>query len=228
MRLLVAEDDPKLLKTLLHILQTDRYLADGVANGNDAFDFAMTGEYDGFVFDIMMPGMDGITLIKKLRQNRITAPALFLTARTEVDQRIEGLDAGADDYLPKPFDAKELLARIRAMLRRKEQYTPSLLTYGDLQLNRSTFSLAYGEKTAALSGKEFAIAEMLMERPKIILTVDEIMNHIWSFNSDADISVVWVHISNIRKKLVALGAPYEIRFVRSAGYLLSEKSGEER
>lgn len=228
MRLLVAEDEPKLLKTLLHILETDRYLADGVSNGNDAMDYAMTGEYDGFIFDIMMPGMDGITLLKKLRQNHINAPALFLTARTEVEQRIEGLDAGADDYLPKPFDAKELLARVRAMLRRKEQYTPDLLCYGDLQLNRSTFLLVYGERTAALSGREFAIMEMLMERPKIILTIDEIMNHIWSFNSDADVSVVWVHISNIRKKLSSLGAPYEIRFVRSAGYLLSEKKGEEK
>ena len=116
MRILIAEDDPKLLKSLVHIFELNNYAVDGVDNGVDAFDYASTDEYDGLVLDIMMPGMDGLTLLKKLRQNGITTPALFLTARTEIDQRIEGIDAGADDYLPKPFSTGELLARVKAMI----------------------------------------------------------------------------------------------------------------
>ena len=129
MRLLIAEDDPKLLKSLVHIFQSNHYVADGVDNGALAFDYASSGEYDGLVLDIMMPGMNGVTLLKKLRKNGITTPALFLTARTEIDQKVEGLDAGADDYLPKPFATGELLARVRAMLRRKDNFVPDLLRF---------------------------------------------------------------------------------------------------
>ena len=141
MRILIAEDDPKLLKSLVHIFEMNHYAVDGVDNGNDAFDFASSDEYDGLVLDIMMPGMDGVTLLKKLRANGITTPALFLTAKTETYQKIEGLDAGADDYLPKPFSTGELLARVRAMLRRKDNFTPDLLTFEKLTLNRSTYEL---------------------------------------------------------------------------------------
>lgn len=227
MRLLVAEDDPKLLKTLIRILQTDHHTVDGVENGEDALHYVRTGEYDGLVLDIMMPGLDGISLLKKLRNEGMTLPALFLSARSEVESRVEGLDAGADDYLAKPFSTSELLARVRAMLRRKAQYTPDMLCFGALTLNRSTYELGFEGRTASLSGKELAIMEMLLDRPHMILTVEQIMNHIWNFNSDADISVVWVHVSNIRKKLAQLNAPYEIRFVRSAGYLLCEKEEKE-
>ena len=142
MRLLIAEDDPKLLKSLVYILRTNQYIVDGVSDGSTAFDYASSGEYDGLVLDIMMPGLDGVTLLKKLRENGITTPALFLTARTEIEQRIEGLDAGADDYLPKPFATGELLARVRAMLRRKDTFLPDLLTFGALSLNRSTYELS--------------------------------------------------------------------------------------
>lgn len=224
MRLLVAEDDPKLLKSLLYLLESNRYLTDGVSNGNDALEYALSGEYDGLILDIMMPGMDGIEVLRELRRRGISTPALFLTAKTEVYQRVEGLDAGADDYLPKPFSTPELLARIRAMLRRKENYSPDLLPFEGLTLNRSTYELTYGGKSVSLSGKEFQIMEMLMERPKIVVTIDQMMSHIWSWNSESDISVVWVHVSNIRKKLAFLKAPYEIRFVRNAGYLLESKA----
>ena len=132
MRILIAEDDPKLLKSLVHIFELNHYAVDGLYNGADAFDYACSGEYDGLVLDIMMPGMDGVTLLKKLRSKGITTPALFLTAKTEIDQRIEGPDAGADDYLPKPFSTGELLARVRAMLRRKDNFTPDLLSFGAL------------------------------------------------------------------------------------------------
>ena len=220
MRILIAEDDPKLLKSLVHIFEMNHYAVDGVDNGNDAFDFASSDEYDGLVLDIMMPGMDGVTLLKKLRASGITTPALFLTAKTETYQKIEGLDAGADDYLPKPFSTGELLARVRAMLRRKDNFTPDLLTFEKLTLNRSTYELIYDGRTQALSGKEFQVMEMLMQNRGIIVTAEQLITHIWGWNTDVDTSVVYVHVSNIRKKLDALSAPVAIKFVRNAGYIL--------
>lgn len=223
MRLLVAEDDARLLKSLLHILEMNKYNADGVNNGQDALDYALTGEYDGLIFDIMMPGMDGIEVLKTLRRRGITTPTLFLTARTEVEQRVEGLDAGADDYLPKPFQTTELLARIRAMLRRKEVYTPDVMNVHGLLLNRSTYEMSAGSQKQTLSAREFQILDMLMQKAGMIIPSEQLMTHIWGWDSDVDISVVWVHISNLRKKLEAIQAPVTIRFVRNAGYILEEK-----
>ena len=220
MRILIAEDDPKLRKSLVHIFERNHYAVDSVDNGMDALEFASSNEYDGLVLDIMMPGMDGVTLLQKLRSNGITTPALFLTARTEIHQRIEGLDAGADDYLPKPFSTQELLARVRAMLRRKDNYTPDLLLFGGVTLNRSTYELLYEGRIQSLSGKEFQVFEMLMLHPNIIITAEQMITHIWGWDTNVDTSVVWVHISNIRKKLDAICAPVSIRFVRNAGYLL--------
>ena len=220
MRILIAEDDTRLLKSLVHIFEMNHYAVDGVDNGNDAFDFASSDEYDGLVLDIMMPGLDGVTLLKKLRASGITTPALFLTAKTATYQKIEGLDAGADDYLPKPFSTGELLARVRAMLRRKDNFTPDLLTFEKLTLNRSTYELVYDGKTQALSGKEFQVMEMLMQNRGVIVTAEQMITHIWGWNTDVDTSVVYVHVSNIRKKLDALSAPVAIKFVRNAGYIL--------
>ena len=220
MRLLIAEDDPKLLKSLVHIFETNHYVVDGVSDGSLAFDYASSGEYDGLVLDIMMPGMDGMTLLKKLRKDGVTTPALFLTAKTETYQKIEGLDAGADDYLPKPFATGELLARVRAMLRRKDNFTPDLLTFEKLTLNRSTYEIAYNGIAQSLSGKEFQVMEILMQQPGMIVTAEQLITHIWGWETDVDTSVIWVHISNIRKKLDILSAPVAIRFVRNAGYIL--------
>ena len=220
MRLLVAEDDPNLLKTLKHILENGKYLVDGVTDGQEALLYAETEEYDGLVLDIMMPGMDGVEVLKRLRGQGISTPALFLTARTEIYQRVEGLDAGADDYLPKPFATAELLARVRAMLRRKDHFTPDLLSVEGLTLNRSTYELGYQGSSQSLSGREFQIVEMLLQRPGFVVTTDEFLSHVWGWNSEVDVSVVWVHISNIRKKLAQLQAPAEIRFLRGAGYVL--------
>ena len=220
MRLLVAEDDPKLLKTLKHILENGKYLVDGVTDGQEALLYAETEEYDGLVLDIMMPGMDGVEVLKRLRGQGISTPALFLTARTEIYQRVEGLDAGADDYLPKPFATAELLARVRAMLRRKDHFTPDLLSVGGLTLNRSTYELGYQGISQSLSGREFQIVEMLLQRPGFVVTTDAFLSHVWGWNSEVDVSGVWVHISNIRKKLAQLQAPAEIRFLRGAGYVL--------
>ena len=141
MRLPLAEDDPKLLKSLKYIFETNKFAVDAVGNGEDALQYALSDEYDGLILDIMMPGLDGIQVLRQLRKQGITTPALFLTARTEVEQRVEGLDAGADDYLPKPFSTPELLARVRAMLRRKDNYVPDLLNYNGVILNRSTYEL---------------------------------------------------------------------------------------
>ena len=220
MRLLIAEDDPKLLKSLVHIFETNHYVVDGVSDGSLAFDYASSGEYDGLVLDIMMPGIDGINLLKKLRKDGVTTPALFLTAKTETYQKIEGLDAGADDYLPKPFETGELLARVRAMLRRKDNFVPDLLRFGDLVLNRSTYEIAYNGMAQSLSGKEFQVMEILMQQPGMIVTAEQLITHIWGWETDVDTSVIWVHISNIRKKLDILSAPVVIRFVRNAGYIL--------
>lgn len=224
MRLLIAEDDPKLLKSLLHIFQRSKFSADGVSDGAEALVHGRTREYDGLVLDIMMPGLDGLQVLQTLRREGITTPALFLTARTEVSQRVEGLDCGADDYLPKPFSTVELLARVRAMLRRKETYLPDLLTFGAVTLNRSTYQLLYQGRDQALSGKEFQLLEMMMQAPGSIIPTERFITHLWGWDTNVDTSVVWVHISNLRKKITALGAPLEIRFVRNAGYVLEDKA----
>lgn len=222
MRILVAEDDGRLLKSLVHILSMHHFSVDGVDNGADALEYAGSGAYDGLVLDIMMPGPDGLQVLRRLRQQGITTPALFLTARTEVSQRVEGLNAGADDYLPKPFSTDELLARVRAMLRRRDFFTPDLLTLGAVSLNRSTYELSCREQTLSLSGKEFQVLELLMEHPRIVLSTDQIITRVWGWDTDVDTSVVWVHISNLRKKLNALSAPVRLRFLRGAGYVLEE------
>jgi len=223
MKILVAEDDPRLLKTLIHLFESNQFIVDGVSDGEDALDYAMTGEYDGLVLDIMMPGMDGIDVLKSLRAKGVSTPALFLTARTEVEQRVEGLDAGADDYLPKPFATAELIARVRAMLRRKDTFVPDLLDSGGLTLNRSTYQISYKNKTLSLSGKEFQLLEVFMQRPGVIVTTEQLMTHVWGWETDVDTSVVWVHISNLRKKLDSIEAPVGIRFQRGAGYVLEDK-----
>lgn len=226
MRLLLAEDDPKLLKSLTHIFEANRFVTDGVSNGEDALSYALSREYDGIVLDIMMPGLDGIEVLKRLRREGVLSPVLFLTARSEVSQRVEGLDAGADDYLPKPFSTSELLARVRAMLRRKCSYLPDLLSYGGVVLNRSTYEIEYNGEIQALRGKEFQIAEMFMQQPHRIIATEQFITHIWGWDTNVDTSVVWVHISNLRKKLDALKAPLRIRFIRNAGYLLEGRTDD--
>ena len=220
MRLLIAEDDSKLLKSLVHIFERNHFIVDGVSNGTEALEFAMTGNYDGVILDIMMPGMDGVSVLKELRCVNINTPAMFLTAKTEVYQRVEGLDAGADDYLPKPFSTSELLARVRAMLRRKNNYVPDLLTFHALTLNRSTYELSCGDRIQPLSAKEFQIMEMLIQQPNFIIHTEHFLSHIWGWDSNVDTSVVWAHISNLRKKIKAVNAPVEVRFIRNAGYIM--------
>ncbi len=222
MRILIAEDDKRLLKSLVYIFETNEYIVTGVDNGTDALAYAATGEYDGLVLDIMMPGMDGLQLLRQLREQHITTPALFLTARTEVHQRVEGLDAGADDYLAKPFSTEELLARVRAMLRRRDSFTPDQLCFHGVTLDRSVCEISWDGRKVTVIGKEYQIMEYLMENPRCILTTEQLIVRIWGWDTNVDTSVVWVHVSNLRKKLTAISAPVRIRFQRGAGYILEE------
>ena len=222
MKLLLADDEKELSNALVAILKHSNYTVDAVYNGIDALDYALTGDYDGIILDIMMPGMDGMEVLKKLRAENISTPVLFLTAKTEVDDRIKGLDLGADDYLPKPFDMGELLARVRAMLRRKEDFAPANLSCGNLTLDRSGYELSTpGHEKIHLASREFQMMEMLMTYPGRIISVDSFMDRIWS-DGEADVNVVWVYISNLRKKLTSLEATCEIKASRGVGYSINE------
>lgn len=224
MRLLLADDEKELSNALVAILKHSNYTVDAVYNGTDALDYALTGEYDGIILDIMMPGMDGTTVLKKIRENGLSTPVLFLTAKTEVEDRIKGLDLGADDYLPKPFDMGELLARVRAMLRRKEDFAPTNLSCGNLTLDRAGYELKTKDHDGIrLSGREFQMMEMLMTSPGRIISVDTFMDRIWA-DGEADVNVVWVYISNLRKKLSSLDATCEIKASRGVGYSIVDSS----
>ena len=224
MKLLLADDEKELVSALVAILKHSNYTVDAVYNGTDALDYALAGDYDGIILDIMMPGMDGMEVLKKIREKGLSTPVLFLTAKTEVDDRIKGLDLGADDYLPKPFDMGELLARVRAMLRRKEDFAPANLSCGNLTLDRAGYDLCTpNHDKIHLSGREFQMLEMLMTSPGRIISVDNFMDRIWS-DGEADVNVVWVYISNLRKKLSSLEATCEIKASRGVGYSINEIS----
>ena len=222
MKLLFAEDDPDVSRSVTALLTRSHYSVDPVYNGNDALTYLTDGDYDACIMDIMMPGMNGDDVVRKARAAGSQVPVIMLTAMGEVEDRINGLDAGADDYLAKPFDGGELLARIRALLRRHESYSPDIVTYGDLTLNRSTFALSCHEKSVSLSNKSFQMMEMLMLSPGRIISVDEFMQHIWGWDSESEINVVWVNISTLRKQLSAMDSKTAIKVVRGAGYRLEK------
>ncbi len=223
MRLLFAEDDRDLASAVKALLEHAGYAVDTVYNGEDAMDYALNGAYDGLILDWMMPKLSGVQVLKGLRERRVTVPTLMLTARDAVEDRVTGLDAGADDYLAKPFAANELLARVRALLRRKADYAPDVLRFADIELNRGEMTLRRGEKGVKLSSKAFQLMEMLMEHPSIVHGVDQIMERIWGWDSDTESNVVWVNISFLRKKLKELDSRVEIRATRGAGYSLEGK-----
>ena len=220
MRLLLAEDEKELSRALTAVLKHEHYSVDAVYNGQDALDYLETGIYDGAILDIMMPKLDGLTVLKRLRASGSSLPVLILTAKTEVDDRVAGLDSGADDYLTKPFAMKELLARVRAITRRQSETTDSTLRFGNISLDRSTYQLAGPEASFRLSGKEFQMMEMLLVNPGQIISADQFMDKIWGFESETETNVVWVYLSYLRKKLVAAGADIVIRATRGVGYSL--------
>lgn len=220
MRLLFAEDDRELSKAVQTLLTRSGYTVDAVYNGEDALDYARGGGYDGLILDWMMPRVSGVEVLKRLRQEGIDLPCLMMTARDAVEDRVKGLDAGADDYLPKPFATSELLARVRAMLRRKAAYVPDIIRCGDLALDKGGMTLACGKNSVLLGNKPFQLMEMLMEHPRQVLTITQMMDQVWGWDAEVETGVVWVNISFLRKKLTEIGSKTEIRVSRGAGYSL--------
>ena len=226
MRLLIAEDDPRLLKTLVHFFEINHYLVDGVADGADALEYAMSGEYDGLVLDIMMPEMDGVTVLRKLRQSGITTPALFLSARTEVYQRVEGLEAGADDYLPKPYSMKELLSRVKALIRRTYGYSEQekIITFGNISVNITSRSVTKDGVNVSLSLREFDLLAYLCEHKNTAVSKEKLLSEGWGAFSEVEPSTLAVHIRWLREKLEEDPArPEFIRTVYKVGYILEDK-----
>ena len=222
MKLLFAEDDRDLCRAVTALLVHAGYTVDVVNNGRDALDYGLAGGYDGLILDWMMPGLDGIRVLEGLRSRGVAAPCLMLTARDAVEDRVKGLDAGADDYLPKPFASTELLARVRAMLRRRADYAQDVIRCEDLELDRAAMELRCGEKSVKLTNKAFQLMELLMERPGSVHSVDQIMERIWGWDSESESNVLWVHISQLRKRLGELGSRVEIRAKRGVGYTLGK------
>lgn len=221
MRLLLAEDEQEMSAAVATVLRHSNYSVDCVFDGEEALDYLETGLYDGAILDIMMPKMDGIEVLKKVRAEGNDIPALLLTAKSEIDDRVEGLDAGADDYLTKPFAMKELLARVRSVTRRKGEVTDNELTYGDLKLDRFSYTLSCGENSVRLQNKEFQMMEMLMQNPGQLFSAEQFMDKIWGYDTDTELNVVWVYISYLRKKLTNIGSSVKIAATRGVGYSLA-------
>ncbi len=225
MKILLVDDERQLTQALSAILKQNNYSVDVANDGLEGFDFAMSDIYDVIILDVMMPKMDGITVLKKLRQNKISTPVLMLSAKSEVADRIDGLNSGADDYLTKPFDTKELLARIRALLRRKSEFTGDVLSYGDISLNRDTFEICKGMHKITLGKKEFQIMEMLLLNKGKTVNKEKFMEKIWGFDSEAEYNTIEVYVSFLRRKLNAIGATTEIKSLRGVGYKLGDLDG---
>lgn len=221
MRILLAEDEVSLARAVVRILEKSNYSAEAVHNGLDALQYLETGVYDLAILDVMMPKMDGITVVQQLRQQGITIPIIMLTAKSEIDDKVLGLDSGANDYMTKPFDAKELLARIR-VLTRGHNLADSKLHFGNICLDRATFTLSSPSGNFRLANKEFQMMEILMSNPRNLISSERFMEKIWGYETDAEINVVWVYISYLRKKLTALQANVQIKSSRNAGYTLEE------
>ena len=224
MKLLIAEDEQDLAEALTAFFEKNQFTVDAVPDGQEAYTYASSGGYDAVILDVMMPKLNGVEVLRRLRAEEFSAPVMMLTAKAEKDDRVEGFDAGADDYLPKPFAPDELLSRVRALLRRAGAYTPTVLRFGGLTLDCSAGLLSCGTESVRLSGREFQVMELLMRSPRQLFSADKIMERVWGWDSDAEISVVWVHISNLRKKMKAIGSSASVRAVRGMGYLLEDET----
>ena len=220
MRLLLAEDEKDLADALEAMLKHNNYSVDVVNNGQDALDYLMLDDYDGAILDVMMPQMDGVTVVKKLRENKKSTPVLLLTAKSEIEDKVYGLDSGADDYMTKPFVTRELLARVRSMTRRQATFTSNVLELGNVSLSKHTFELSTEKDKVRLSNKEYQMMEMLMRNPGNVIQTEQFLERIWGYDSDSEINVVWVNISYLRKKLKALDANVHIKATRNFGYTL--------
>lgn len=222
MKLLIAEDELDLAEVLTVFFERNHFTVDAVHNGFDAYEYAVSGEYDAVILDVMMPKMNGIQVLERLRSEGVSTPIMMLTAKGQKNDRITGFNAGADDYLPKPFDPDELLSRVRAILRRSSAYVPTELRFGDLTLSPSTGEMRCGESSVRLSGRELQVMELFMRAPRQVFSAERIMEKVWGWDNDAEINVVWVNISNLRKKLRAIGSDVEMRANRGLGYVLED------
>ena len=221
MRILLAEDERSLSRAAIALLEKNNYSADAVYDGQEALEYLESGNYDALILDLMMPKMDGMTVLRTLRERGNPIPVLILTAKSEVDDKVLGLDTGANDYLTKPFSTQELMARIRAMTRSQSggQVT-SRLTFGNITLDQATFELSSPTGSVRLANKEFPMMELLMRNPRQLIPTERCLERIWGYDSDVELSVVWVYISYLRKKLSALRANIQIKVTRNAGYSL--------
>ena len=224
MRLLFAEDEVSLSEAVVDILTYHDYQVDAVYDGADALAYARLAPYDGIILDIMMPKLDGLEVLKTLRREGCQTPILLLTARNEIEDRIQGLDLGADDYLPKPFHMGELLARVRAMLRRRDNYTPDILTYGDIALSPQDRQLSRGDRSVELSRLEYRMMEALILNQGICLSSEDLLSKVWGTETEAELGSVWVYISYLRRHLAALDSQVWIRARRGIGYTLETRA----
>lgn len=222
MRILIAEDEITIARALKTMLEKNKYAVDMVHSGSDALDYIRAADYDVLVLDIMMPGKDGVEVLKTVRAEGNTTPALFLTAKAEVVDRVAGLDAGADDYLPKPFAASEFLARVRALTRRSNTYVPSQLPFGNISLDCNQYLLKSAVGEVRLNNKEYQLAELFFRHPRQVFSSEHLMEKVWGLDSEAEMDVVWTYIGFLRRKLKQVGADIEIRTIRGAGYALEE------
>ena len=220
MRLLLAEDEKSLSRALCAILAKNNYSVEAVYDGQDALDYLLSGEYDCAVLDVMMPKMDGFTVLRKIREKGITIPVMMLTARSEIDDKVEGLDLGANDYLTKPFESRELLARLRAITRSVATAADNSLRFGNIVLDRKSFELSGPSGSVRLAAKEYQMMEYLMSNPGALISTERFMEKVWGLDSDADINVVWTNLSYLRKKLTSVGSDVKIKATRNAGYFL--------
>lgn len=226
MRLLLAEDEKSLSHALVTILEKSHYLVDAVYDGQEALEYLESEAYDGLILDIMMPKVDGITVLKTIRKQGNKIPVLILSAKSEIEDKVDGLDAGANDYLVKPFDARELLARIRVITRVNTESNDSLIRFGHVTLNRKTYVLKGEKAEFKLANKEFQMMELLMANPHQVLSTDRIFEKIWGYESDTEINIVWVYIAYLRKKLVKMHADIEIKAHRNVGYSVELKEND--
>ncbi len=220
MKLLYAEDEISMSEAVVDILTYRKYSVDAVYDGADALAYAEAEQYDGIILDIMMPKLSGLEVLEQLRRKGNNTPILLLTAKAEIEDRIQGLDMGADDYLPKPFAMGELLARVRAMLRRKENFTPDILKVGNLSLNMQRYELSCNGQSFVLPKLEYQLIELLMLNKGIYLSTEDLLTKVWGYDTDAELGTVWVYISYLRKRLTALSANVVIRAKRNVGYTL--------
>ena len=223
MRILLAEDERSLSRAVVALLEKNNYSADAVYDGAEALEYLAAENYDAVILDIMMPKMDGLTVLRKLRERGSHVPVLMLTAKSEVEDKVAGLDTGANDYLTKPFATAELLARIRAMTRTQNTQTDSRLSFGNVVLDQTTFELSAPGGSIRLANKEYQMIELLMRNPRQVIPTERFLEKIWGYDSDVEINVVWVYISYLRKKLTALHANVQIKATRNTGYSLEEK-----